>query len=265
MPPSYRWYGPLWDAALAALRANWEQAETLLAVAEQANMQARDRNAPLFASGLRLAMRLTRHQFADEDLETAERHIRESPASPAWRCLRCWFAAQAGNLEQAKADLDWLADDHFSRLPRDANWLPALFELTEAVFAMGDKPRSAEIYELILPFQDHHICAMRGTVSWGSAHGTLGKLATSAGNLDAAAEHYESALKLERRWGARGWLVRTRARYADLLLRRARPGDHETALDLAREAVAQARALQISSDLITSEVRHQADTPRPQS
>ena len=52
MPPSYRWYGPLWDAALAALRANWEQAETLLAVAEQANMQARDRNAPLFCLAL---------------------------------------------------------------------------------------------------------------------------------------------------------------------------------------------------------------------
>jgi hypothetical protein len=161
-------------------------------------------------------MRLARHQFADEDLETAERRIRESPASPAWRCLRCWFAAQSGNLDQANADLDWLAEDHFARLPRDANWLPALFE---------------------------------------------GKLATTAGNLDSGAAHYQAALELERHWGARAWLVRTRARYADVLLRRSAPGDQETALDLAREAIAQSRALRISADLLTREVRHHADAP----
>jgi tetratricopeptide (TPR) repeat protein len=206
-------------------------------------------------------MRLARHQFADEDFQTAERYIRDSPASPAWRCLRCWFAAQSGDLDQANADLDWLARDRFARLPRDANWLPALFELSEAVFALRDKIRAAEIYELILPFQDQHICAMRGTVSWGSAHATLGKLASTAGYLDDATIHYQAALELERRWGARAWLVRTRARYADLLLRRARPGDHETALDLAREAIAQARVLQLSPDLIPAHVRHRAETP----
>jgi len=65
--------------------------------------------------------------------------------------VRCWFAAQARELDYANADLDWLADNHFTRLPRDANWLPALFELTEAVCLLADRARAAEMHELILP------------------------------------------------------------------------------------------------------------------
>jgi DNA-binding SARP family transcriptional activator len=257
--PTYRWYGPLWQAALAALRADWDQANHLLAEAEQEGNQAGDRNAPLFASGLRLAMRLARHEFAAEDLELAERHVRESPASSAWRCLRCWFAAQAGNPDQANADLDWLAHDHFTRLPRDTNWLPAMFELTEAVCLLHERARAGEMYELILPFQDRHICAMRGTVSWGSAQTTLARLAAAAGNHDHAAQHYEQALEIERRWGARAWLVRTRTHHAELLINRARPGDREHATDLAREAIAQAHMLGMSPGAIPDEVRQVAE------
>lgn len=263
--PTYQWYGPLWQAALAALRAEWERAEQLVAEAEQAGDQAGDCNAPLFATGLRLEMRLARHEFPDQVLELAEQHVRVSPASSAWRCLRCWFAAQAGNHAQASADLDWLAYDHFIRLPRDANWLPALFELTEAVCLLDDRARAAEMYELILPFQDQHISAMRGTISWGSAQCTLGRLASAAGDLDEAARHFEKALGLERHWGARAWLVRTRARHAELLIKRARPSDAELATDLAREAIAQAQALRISPDAVPDAVRRvaQAALQRP--
>ena len=126
-----RLYEPLWQASLAALRADWDRAERLIIQAEQAGRKAGDRNAPLFAWGLRLAMRLARHQFADEDLESAERHIRESPASS-----------------------DWLAADGFAALPRDANWLPAMFELTEAVCLLGDRRRATGMYRRLLPYGD---------------------------------------------------------------------------------------------------------------
>jgi DNA-binding SARP family transcriptional activator len=257
---TYGWYEPLWQAALAALRADWDRAQDLVAEAEETGGRAGDRNAPLFASGLRLAMRLARHEFAAEDLALAERHVRESPASSAWRCLRCWFAAQAGNREQANADLDWLAADEFARLPRDANWLPALFELTEAVCLLGDRTRAQQMHRLILPFRDQHISAMRGTVSWGSAECTLGRLAGAAGDLDQASRHYERALALERRWSARAWLVRTRVRYAELLIVRDAPGDREAATDLAREAVAQARAVKLSPGAVPEPVTRLAET-----
>jgi DNA-binding SARP family transcriptional activator len=253
--PTFTWYEPLWLASLAALRADWDRAERLIIQAEQTGTDAGDRNAPLFAWGLRLAMRLARHQFADEDLQNAERHIRESPASSAWRCLRCWFAAHAGQLEKANEDLDWLAADGFAALPRDANWLPAMFELTEAVQLLGDRPRAAEMYQLLLPYGDRHVSAMRGTVSWGCGQTVLGRLASTVGNLDQAEQHLEAALDLERRWGARAWLVRTQASYASLLVERGGVGDRDRAIELGREAIAQAKALQISPAVIPSTVR----------
>jgi tetratricopeptide (TPR) repeat protein len=206
-------------------------------------------------------MRLARGLFADEDLHNAERHIRESPASSAWRCLRCWFAAHAGQLEKANDDLDWLAADGFAALPRDANWLPAMFELTEGACLLGDRSRAAEMYRLLLPYRDRHISAMRGTVSWGSGQAVLGRLASTVGDLDQAAQHFESALVLERGWGARAWLLKTRAGYAATLAARGGPGDYDRATTLAREAIAQAEALQIMPTVTAGIDQRLAETP----
>ena len=257
--PSFTWYEPLWQASRAALKADWDRAERLITEAEETGTEAGDRNAPLFAWGLRLAMRLARHEFADEDLQNAERHIIESPASSAWRCMRCWFAAHADQHEKANEDLDWLAAGGFAALPRDANWLPAMFELTEAVHLLGDQPRAAEMYRLLLPYGDRHIVAMRGTVSWGSGQAVLGRLATTIGDLDQAVKHFEAAVVLEHRWGARAWLVKTRADYAAALFARGGPGDEDRATALAREATAQAEALQIMPTVVTSTVRPLAE------
>ena len=257
--PTFRWYEPLWHAALAALRGEWQHAEQLLAEAERAGTQAGDRNAPLFAFGLRVQMRIARHQFTDDDLEIVEHHVQKSPASPAWRCWRCWFAAQAGNLAQARADLAILARDGFAGLPRDANWLAAIFELTQAVYLLNDRHRAGQLYDMLPPFKDRHVTAMRGSFSWGSAQYTLARLASTKGNLDDAARHYEAALELERRWKARAWLVRTRTHYAELLVNRAGPGDRDLATDLAHEAIAQAHTLDVSAAAIPGTVRELAD------
>jgi hypothetical protein len=253
--PTFRWYEPLWRAALAALRGEWQPAEQQLAEAEQAGTEAGDRNAPLFAAGLRVEMRVARHQFTDEDLAIVEHHVKESPASPAWRCMRCWLAVQAGNLRQAREDLAVLARDEFAGLPRDTNWLSGIFELTHAVCLLGDRHRAEQLYDLLAPFQDRHISAMRGSFSWGSAQYTLARLASTKGDLDDAVRHYEAALELERRWNARAWLVRTRAHYAYALVSRAAPGDRDLASHLAREAIAQAHALDISPAAIPHTVR----------
>jgi DNA-binding SARP family transcriptional activator len=253
--PTFTWYEPLWQAALCALRADWGLAERLISQAEQAGTEAGDRNAPLFAWGLRLAMRLARHEFADEDLQNAQQHIRESPASSAWRCMRCWFAAHAGQFDEANEDLDWLAADGFAGLPRDANWLPAMFELTEAVCLLGDRTRAAEMYRLLLPYGDRHISAMRGTVSWGCGHAMLGRLASTIGNLDQAAQHFEAALGLERRWRARAWLVKTQASYAALLVERGGRGDRDAALEFGQGAIAHAAALHMAPAVIPKAVR----------
>ena len=44
-----------------------------------------------------------------------------------------------------------------------------------------------------------------------------GRLASTIGKLDHAAQHFEAALVLERGWSACAWLVKTRAGYAATL------------------------------------------------
>ena len=240
--PAYRWYGPLWRASLAALHGDWAEAELAAAEARAAGTRAGDRNASLFTWAIALWRRVCRREF-DADLEFIEAQIRGSPASTAWRCQRCWYLAEVGLVDRARAELDWLAVDGFGRIPSDANWLPAAYELTEAVGLLGDARRAAELHRLLLPYRDRNISAMRATFSFGSAEYALGRLAATAGRRDQAAAHYEAALETEGRWGARTWLVRTHARYAELLTDRAAPGDLAAAGDHAREAVAHAAAL----------------------
>ena len=56
---------------------------------------------------------------------------------------------------------------------------------------------------------------------------------------DAAERHFEDALEMTTRMGARLWLAHTSYDYAHMRLRRDRPGDRER----ARELAAAARAL----------------------
>jgi hypothetical protein len=100
---------------------------------------------------------------------------------------------------------------------------------------------------------------MRGTVSWGSGQAVLARLATTVGNQDRAAVHFEAALELERRWGARAWLVKTRAGYAALLVARGGPGDRDRAAELAHEAIAQAEKLQITPAIVPNTVQQLAE------
>ena len=74
------------------------------------------------------------------------------------------------------------------------------------------------------------------TVCYGAASRYLGMLAATLGELDKAEEHFEHALEMNERIGARTWLAHTKAEYALLLRRRGRRGDSERVEVLANEA-----------------------------
>ncbi len=76
-----------------------------------------------------------------------------------------------------------------------------------------------------------------------SADRLLGLLSQTMGNLDKATEHLEEALAFSRKAGYRPELAWTCCDYADTLLQRNEPGDHEKATSLLDESLA------ISSEL----------------
>jgi hypothetical protein len=71
----------------------------------------------------------------------------------------------------------------------------------------------------------------------------LGLAATTAGRLDEAAEHFEAALAMNERMGARPWLALTQRDYARMLRHRYARGDRERAHGLAEAALATCREL----------------------
>jgi tetratricopeptide (TPR) repeat protein len=71
----------------------------------------------------------------------------------------------------------------------------------------------------------------------------LGLLAVTLGRLDQAGSHFEDALEFNRKAGYRPDLAWTCHDYADALLKRGGPGDHERATSLLDESLALSQEL----------------------
>ena len=80
-----------------------------------------------------------------------------------------------------------------------------------ACSALGDQPRAARLYELLLPYADHNVLVARlplGTL--GSASHYLGLLAATIGRRDDAVAHLQTAMGAHARMGAVPLLERSR-------------------------------------------------------
>ena len=103
-------------------------------------------------------------------------------------------------------------------------------------FLSADKKKTYCLYELMSVYQHMTNTAGIATVCYGAASRYLGMLAATLGEFDRAEAHFEHALDMNARMGARPWLAHTKAEYALLLRRRGGKGVSERAEMLANEA-----------------------------
>ncbi len=96
--------------------------------------------------------------------------------------------------------------------------------------------RAAPLYEL-LPYGSLNAVAVR-EIALGSTSRPLGILATLLGRLEDAARHFEEALRMNEKMGARPWLADTQENHAWMLLQRNGRGDRERAEELVARAQA---------------------------
>ena len=168
--------------------------------------------------------------------------VAEYPARPVFRCALAHLHAQLGRTAEAKRALDDLAGDDFSALPFDMEWLYGMSLLAETSARLGDTDSAAVMYGLLLPWATFNVTdhpeGFRGSVAR-----YLGILATTTGRSREAAEHFEAALELNERMGARPWLAHTQLDYARMLLARDAPGDKEKAQLLLSQALMTYREL----------------------
>jgi tetratricopeptide (TPR) repeat protein len=162
---------------------------------------------------------------------------------PGWQAALAYLHSHLGRSDEARESFEALAATDFAALPRDGQWLVSLALLADACAHLGDAARGNTLYEMLLPYAGRNVVAGFGLACSGSASRHLGLLARTIGRLDAAADHFEDALSMNARMGARPWVANTQVEYARLLAARDGPGDRPRAAELATSALATAEEL----------------------
>jgi tetratricopeptide (TPR) repeat protein len=168
--------------------------------------------------------------------------VAEYPTRSSPRCMMAHLYSELRRPVAARGAFEALAKDGFGDIPRDNEWLFSLSLLPEVVDYLGDVPRAAILYDLLLPFAGR-VSTIANEVSTGSVALGLGVLGSVMSRWDEAAGHFEHALEANERMGARPWAAHTRLAYARMLIARARPGDRERAKALLADAADASREL----------------------
>jgi DNA-binding SARP family transcriptional activator len=178
--------------------------------------------------------------------EPIERFVAEYPTFFIFRSLLANLHSQLGNETEARADLDQLAAEHFAALEVGTEWFFAACLLAEVCNSLGAAKPAADLYKALLPYSECNVIA-HPEYCLGSASRYLGLLASTTSRWDDAAGHFELALHMNARMGARPWVAHTQHDHARMLLDRDAAGDRARGTELIGEALATYRELGMQS------------------
>jgi DNA-binding SARP family transcriptional activator len=235
--PAQKWLAGVYRTALALLEGRFVEAERLIEETRSIGEQAL-RWPTAVTYGLQLYLLRREQGRVKEVEELVRRAAADNPTYPIWRCVLADMLLALGSTAEARAELEALASDGFSAIPFDEEWAVSLCFLAEAAARIGDDERAESLYRLLLHHADK-VTLSYPEISLGPISRFLGILASTTCRYDDAAHHFEAALSMNERIGARPWLAHTQDDYAHMLLVRDEPGDAEKArslLDAARAA-----------------------------
>jgi tetratricopeptide (TPR) repeat protein len=236
-------YDPLHRAMRAHMRGEFGKAERFTMEAVEVADDVRGSMAPMIADAQTFLLR--RSQGRHHDLEPFLRRIADRrPAMRRWRCALALLLAEMGRTDEARKDLDQLADRDFAGLERNASWLLAMSMLAELCTLLGDRSRARCLYDLLVPYEGRNVIAM-GAAYYGPVARFLGLLAMTIGEDERALGHLETARSAAHRMGARPTTVVTALDAAEVLVRRGAPGDRERATALVQSVAQEAERLRM--------------------
>jgi tetratricopeptide (TPR) repeat protein len=243
--PAQLWQYCASRAMLALAAGRLSEAEELVPRAFALGQRAQ----PTAATPVYVLQRFTLRDFQG-GLEAVEPAIRELvaeyPARLMFRCALALLHARLGRTPEAKRALDDLARDDFSALPFDQEWLYGMSLLAETSALLGDTDSASVLYRLLVPWATLNVADV-GEGIRGSVARYLGILATMTKSWPEAELHFDAALAMNERMGARPWLAHTQGDYARMLIARDEPGDRGRALRLAGRALEAYRSLGMDS------------------
>jgi predicted ATPase len=238
----HRWAAMTMRAMQALLDGSFQEAERL---AEEALSQQPGRPNVMFTHIDQVALLRWEQgrlgEVRDEWQGVADHYPRAAFA-------RAWLAladVERGADDDARRELRYLVEELPQR-PRNGIWLPAV-ALTSVVAAhLNETEAAGSLYPVLLPYAGGHVIsftAPQPVVCLGSASFYLGLLATVRSRWAEAAGHFQAAIGVHDRLGARSFLARTRYEYARMLRRRGQASDRTKSVVLLDRALATANAL----------------------
>jgi tetratricopeptide (TPR) repeat protein len=192
--------------------------------------------------GLQLYMLRRAQGRLAEVHDLVRRSADKHPTYPICRCVLAQTAAELGHFAEAREALGALAEGGFAGVTFDEEWLVSVGLLAETAAALEEADLAAALYEQLLPWADR-VAISYAEISTGAVARSLGLLATTMGRWRDAEPHFERALEMNARIGARPWLAHAKHDHGRMLLRRGGAGDRHRGLELLRQAATLYREL----------------------
>ena len=165
-----------------------------------------------------------------------------SARDSAWRPGLIAVLAELGMVDDARRELERLLGDGVGAL-RPSLWVAALVYLSDACAVLRDAPLAETLYRELVPHVGSNAMVGHLVACYGATDRYLGMNATVLGAWERAEEHFEAALALNAKLGARTWLAHTAFEYGRMLLARGADGDRERARAQLGVAVGLARTI----------------------
>jgi len=245
--PRYLLYSLSRQATLAAITGRFADFDRLTLEAYEVGSRAQEPDAIQVFTGQMLTPATQRG-----DREKLERFLAdEVELAKQYRGSAEWFHVEyayvhmhLGQRDEASREYEAATAKGLSALYWQGIAASMMLALLADVSAwLGRTEHADALATLLAPFENRNIVVGGMVFCFGPGAFYLARLAAATGRLDDADRFYGTATKMNEEMGARPFLARTLVEHADLLLRRAAPGDTDDALSKLDRALDLARQL----------------------
>jgi tetratricopeptide (TPR) repeat protein len=241
--PQYSYFGTGLRAMRACLAGRFADAEQLaldtLALGQRLQLESAEG-----VFGMQM-FTLRREQGRLHEVAPIVEMFVQEHSSSSWKPGLALMYSELGLTDKARALFDELAANEFMDIPQDDVWPAAIAFLVEVCASLGDSNRADVLCRLLSPYAGFAVVAE--VSCFGAASRYLGQLAATMGRWPEAEAHFDQALAMNARMGAKPWLAHTQFQYARMLLARSTPPDVERARILLDNAWTIARQLGMRS------------------
>jgi class 3 adenylate cyclase/tetratricopeptide (TPR) repeat protein len=235
--PLYLWVASFYDASLALLHGDTEEAERLATAALEVGTAGGEPDAFAFY-GVQLMQTRYEQGRMGELVSLIADTAEQNPSMPTFRAALAAAHLDVGDEAAARELVDEAAADLFS-LPEDSGWFDGIICYARVVIELQLRVHVERLIELLVPFRDQ--VPHNGVVPQPPVATYLGGLATVAGRYEDAESYFEQATKLNARGEMRFAEAETNRLWGRMLRARNGPGDTDRArilLEQVRESAA---------------------------